>query len=701
MKSSLFFQVIKKDFRAHLKDLSLVIVCEALLIAILYACVAGLLMFRGNHSADLLTQNEEVSRMFLSSGEIFLVCGLILIINIVICYLGKRIPDYMLLKRMGIMRKDLKKIVAFEAGITYVISLFIGLALGVLIQRGLKTIVVRLIDIDFQTTKVSILVFPAIAVFMLVFYGIGYLLVSELESDFLLITNSQETSRIEKLKGRFGIPKIILGIFLCIFSAFSYSKIYNHEAVYLIILFFIGIYLVLRNIGAYILLYIKNNKPRTYYRNLLKNNKLYYRPNTTTRYILFFSFVGFLAYSFFGFQAVSIKNAISTENLYPYDFVCVSNDDDKELFNTLSMDYGASVVEYPMVRVASQDKTERLEMYREKRIQGQQIGISETTYHQLKQRLDSSYQPSSLGLDENGKSVYIVHQQDSYTKAQPVDWFYNMKTPNLHIGIVSPNNDHTSINNTFFDRKVVGEEIGSLIGVYSTTKCENIIVFSEEYFEKAKTEWENIDAPTGLEVDDFEIVNWNNRLPSFIQGPTELVLINADKDCIDAIDKKLESLEEEHDLIANYDSTVKFHYSSKQAMRDLKTEKAIKLTISIYMLCTLQIMMWILLYSMRQLERNEKSEREIFLSRMCMKDKERRVVNGKEWYVYYFIPLIILAASSLIFFVGTVKSRLYSDALILACFIDQLWLLAIYIALNGIYFLIVNAVMRRNFRDGK
>ena len=82
-----------------------------------------------------------------------------------------------------------------------------------------------------------------------------------------------------------------------------------------------------------------------------------------------------------------------------------------------------------LVRVANADKTEHLEGRGEIIIQGQQIGISESTYYKLKKAVDPSYKKKSLNLDKNGKKVYVVHQQDRATKAQPVDWYYNKKTP--------------------------------------------------------------------------------------------------------------------------------------------------------------------------------------------------------------------------------------------------------------------------------
>jgi len=44
-----------------------------------------------------------------------------------------------------------------------------------------------------------------------------------------------------------------------------------------------------------------------------------------------------------------------------------------------------------MVRVANADKTEHLEGRGEIIIQGQQIGISESTYYKLKKAVDPSY----------------------------------------------------------------------------------------------------------------------------------------------------------------------------------------------------------------------------------------------------------------------------------------------------------------------
>ena len=77
----------------------------------------------------------------------------------------------------------------------------------------------------------------------------------------------------------------------------------------------------------------------------------------------------------FGFQAISIIEAEEAEELYPYDFMCIVDDGDDAFFEELKEEYGAEMTEYPMVRVATLDKTEHVEGRGERTIQGQQIGI--------------------------------------------------------------------------------------------------------------------------------------------------------------------------------------------------------------------------------------------------------------------------------------------------------------------------------------
>ena len=467
-----------------------------------------------------------------------------------------------------------------------------------------------------------------------------------------------ETARIEKLEGKFRVPKIMIGIILCIYSVYAYSKIYHYESAYLIIAFFVGLYLSLRNIFSIFLERIKHKKQKKYYKNLLMNYRFYYRMNTVSRDILFFLLMSFLSCFYFGIQFIGTINAEKAESLYPYDFMCIADKSDDKLFEKIKEKYHATLIEYPVVRVANADKTEHLEGRGEIIIQGQQIGISESTYYKLKKAVDPSYKKKSLNLDKNGKKVYVVHQQDRATI-------------------------------------VAGEEISSLTGCYSTPKCENLIVFSDEYFKKAQNEWKDIEALTGFKLERYKAMYGDDGEPYIIEGPTKLVFIQTDKKYIDQIDKELESKEERHKYIGNYDSTVKFHYLSKAAITDMKTERAVKSMICVYIIITLSILNWIMLYAMNEMEKKEKAEREKFLVSMGMDRKERKKMNKREWYIYWIVPTIILIISTILFMRNTMTARMYPDDIRKICELQEAVVIAVWIVINGIYFWIMNRKARR------
>ena len=689
-EDKLFFLVMKKIFLGHYKEMRILILCEMILTAISYAIVSGYQMFSSGHSSEYFLQEDGISKSFFSAGMILLFCGMVLIITVLISYLGKRIPEYVFLQRMGISKKDLKKMVLYEAAISYLASIIGGFFVGKILNIGLKTLIIQALNINFKLGKVAFFTYPLICVLILCIYGLSFLLVKELESDFLIITNTKETARVEKLRGKFRIPKIVLGIVLCVYSVYAYSKIYHYESAFLIIMFFAGLYLSLRNILSAFLEYTKRKNEKKYYKNLLKNNRFYYRINTISRYILFFSLMSFLSCFYFGIQFISIINDEKAENLYPYDFMCIADRADDKIFEKIKEKYHATVVEYPMVRVANADKTEHSEGRGEVVIQGQQIGISESTYYKLKKAIDPSYKKKSLKLDKNGKKVYIVHQQDRSTKAQPLDWYYNKKLPDLHIGLPCEYCDHADHETTYYEKIVAGEEISSLTGCYSTPKCENLVVFSDEYFEKAKNEWKDTDVLTGYKVERYNAIYGDEGEPYIVEGPTKLVLIQTDEKYMDQIDRELESKEEKHKYIGNYDSTVKFHYSSKTATLDMKTERAVKALICIYIILTLSVLNWIMLYAMHEMEKKEKTEREQFLIFMGMDKDERKKMNRREWYVYWIIPTIILVISTAFFMRDTMVARMYTEDMREICELQEIELLIIWIVINGIYFWIMN-----------
>ena len=688
-------KIVLKDLKYNLKDLGLVILCESILIAIAYAGMVGYQMFIGGNTNEEYLQYDSISAMFMSAGKIFFFSGIVLIITIFVLYLSKRVPTYIMLKRMGMSGKDFKSMVAMEIMVSYFVSIIAGIFLGIIMSLVVKLYVTRSLDIEILG-HVSIFTIPIICSVMLLFYILGFKLVKELETDFLLVSNAGETTRTEKMTGKLDWIKIIVGLILVVYSVYAFERPFNAESTWLIVAFFVGLYLLLKSILMKYLDSVRRRNPDKYYKNLLSRNRWYFRPNTVSRFILFCTVISFLACFYFGFQAVSLLHAEKPEELYPYDFMVLANRDDDSLITGLKEKYGAEVSEYPMVRVSNMDKTEKLEVRGATPIQGQQIGISETTYNSLKKAIDPDYQPVSLGLDKEGNKVYIVHQQDDSIKAQPVDWYYFKSKPNLHIGVPNVYVDSGSKMNTFIEREVVGEEFGTLTGVYGTTKIENIIVFSDDYFKTAQAFWKTIDSQTGFMLDYYKSLEMGE--PTFIEGPIDLVLVKAKSNNIAEIDKVLGTQEANHDYLDNYDSTVKFHYSTSISINNLKSERAIRLMISIYSMIVMMFMNWIMVYALNELEIKEKKERYTLLNNIGMGEKKVDRLCRKELFRFFTIPTIMFVASACVFFCDTIRARMFDSLLSKACALDMTIIIGAYIVVTAIFFIILDLFNRKEFK---
>ena len=253
-QNNLFRTIIWKNMWYNRKETILLIICEMLIVAIAYSGSMCYQILSVKHSSEIMfLQEDGISRQFVYAGMLLLFCSIVLIITVMVSYLGKRIPQYMLLKRMGISSADTKKMIATEAGICYVIASIIGFFAG----KGLFLIFRKLIpymaDVKGELVGYSKLTYPIICLVSLGIYGLSFLLMKELEADFRIITSTQESVRKEKLAGKFSVGKLAVGIFCCSYAVMQYRKIYNHESIYLLALFFAGTYLIVRSSMALIL----------------------------------------------------------------------------------------------------------------------------------------------------------------------------------------------------------------------------------------------------------------------------------------------------------------------------------------------------------------------------------------------------------------------------------------------------------------
>ena len=165
-QNNLFQTVIWKNMLYNRKETILLIICEMLIVAIAYSGSMCYQILSAKHSSEvLLLQEDGISRQFVYAGMLLLFCAIVLIITVMVSYLGKRIPQYMLLKRMGISMSDTRKMIWTEAGICYVAATFIGFFVGKGLFFIFRKFITDTVSIEGKTGSYSKLTFPVICLF--------------------------------------------------------------------------------------------------------------------------------------------------------------------------------------------------------------------------------------------------------------------------------------------------------------------------------------------------------------------------------------------------------------------------------------------------------------------------------------------------------------------------------------------------------
>lgn len=676
--TKLFYQMVWHNFKYDWKDYGLLLFCGVIVSAFSFAGLGIYQMMAKAHRAENFLLGEGLGRILLNAMLPMAVCAIFLMVFVLVFYMKKWTQNYSVFVTLGIRKKALYTIIGIEIVVAFLCSLIAGGLLGNMIMFLFRKVIFSMLAKGIVLSKVTWLTYVKGTLVVLAVYIIALMATRDIVSDFNLVRASIRNIAKEPMPQRRTKLFITAGIIICMIAIFEYRQLRNHESMYLLFAFFAGIFLLIRFVGAGYLRRAK--KTPAYLPQMLNRNHLYYKSKTTARYVLALTILNVCAVFYFLFQVVSVTIAEKPESLYPYDFVCIADDGDDAIFDRIKNGYQAKIIEYPMVRVANADKTEQNEGVQQgKRPQGQQIGISESTYKQLKKYVDLSYKEEAMHLDRNGKKIYLVHQQDRSVKAQPVDWTFGKKKPFLHIGLPCEYYTLYSPSKAYPKRTIEGEEIGSLIGCFRQGKLENIVVFSDAYFKKAQGMWKYTNILTGDKIEEKTL-----RIDGVTikQGPTKLVLIQADPKYQKAIEKKMKKLEKNHTYEAQYDFEVHCWYSKKTAVNDLKTEYTMKLIINTFVLLTMTISGLFLMYIKSLSEMSDKKARADFLKCMGMRKKERVSLLKRELYYFYWLPELITIVVTSIFTAATFHARMYTYAVRIAWLKHAVWIWLMYLAVQ-------------------
>lgn len=543
-------------------------------------------------------------------------------------YVRNKLAQERIMVLLGTRSALLRKMWVIEYSICLVIAMIIGCALGNGIVLVFKAIVSRysnigaLKNVDIKVYLSTILGFVVITFISLI-----------CNNEIYMREKHRESGRINKEKipkNKWGMVCLIVGGVVAFTAFYNYGQRRYAESINYIFLFIIGIVLMLIALCAGFVKWTERGN--RHYRHLISRIPFTSHFGRTVRSFSMILIVHFIALSVYAVQFAGIVAAKPTEELYPYDFVCMSYPEDEELFAELEKET-TRMQKYPMVRVTSvagdaYDWKDVLNNNYMKVLwpQGQHVGISESTYLNLQEKLGNK-----IGrLNLSGEEIHIVYQQDSSFKAHPLDWYLFRKKPYLKTGQPLRYYNFMDREVLYPPRTVESEEIQILTGMFGRGMQENLVVFSDEYFDTLKAE-----------------------------GPSEYYLLNVDESKYQSVKEKLDTFEKKHLEDSSWDREIRPYYEKKQMIKDVESERLLKGVISVFEIVML-LVSGILMISLKFVyEYEELKERYQLLFKIGMRNAERKRVLRKEIRPFFILPEIAAAGLTACVTLEMFRLRMY------------------------------------------
>ena len=457
-------KIIYKNFRSNLKNYILFFLSNIVAIMELFVFY-GIRSIIKSSITDKVTA-EALKTDFQIAVGIIAVITLMLMFYAMKCYIKLRIKDYSMFLVLGMKKKAVSLLLLFEYCIGCVISLILGIGVGrillYIIQRLLVKYYPRYIQmhaLGYQIYKnvclASILIMVLVFVILLIWLdrrSLGMLMAEDKKNE------KRPASYMWIILAVIGNVLMIVGIILYCGSDTQYLYAHGGLLMGLILAVVFGLALFLN-----LLKKCKN----FYYRHMLDLNQLYSRYLNHMIILVLLIVVHFFSLSYLVVQTAELLPLDQYRSQYPYDVIWITEKDNKGYAKKLASTYNGTVTEVPMIRVSTYYGANH-------------IGISEKTYRKLSKS-------QALNLKENQIAVRI---ENSDAKQEDIkDSAYWEVYSTLYAGKYFGKQD----SDTLIDVKE-NEDIHfniqsictqTIVGKYSTDGWhENIIVFSDEYFNK-------------------------------------------------------------------------------------------------------------------------------------------------------------------------------------------------------------------------
>ena len=196
----------------------------------------------------------------------------------------------------------------------------------------------------------------------------------------------------------------------------------------------------------------------------------------------------------------------------------------------------------------------------------------------------------------------------------------------------------------YLQREIAGEERSSLIGAFRQGKYENLIVFSDAYFDEVKDNWKTEDAYTGEKIVPENADNGADDI-NIKEGPTQLVLVNIpdlSEENLKNADAVMKEFQKKHAYDESFDPMVKSVYDKASSVHQRELERLMEEIVSAFVILVLSLIGMLMLHMKVEMELPEMEARYQFMIRIGMRKKERLKAEGLEVSRFFWIPLLIV-----------------------------------------------------------
>ncbi|MDR5588086.1 FtsX-like permease family protein [Clostridium aquiflavi] len=327
----MFFKISKNNVKRSFKDYAIYFLTLTFGVCIFYSFNSiesqkMIFSLNGSQSEIMTLINNFISgiSVFIS----FVLCGLILYANNFL--IKKRKKEFAIYMTLGMKKSEISKILVFETFIIGLISLIIGLFIGVILSQGLSVFTAKMFEVPMIDYKFiisgsailkTILYFSIIFIFAMIF---NVTIISKYKL-IDMINSPKKSENIKIRNNKFNIILFILSIIILVLAYYCINKsglnINDIRFKLAILLGVIGTFMFYFGLAGFIL-YIVNSNKNIYFKNLniFVSRQIYSKVNTNFISMSLICLMLFFTVTILS-TGISLKNTMekSLEASTPFD----------------------------------------------------------------------------------------------------------------------------------------------------------------------------------------------------------------------------------------------------------------------------------------------------------------------------------------------------------------------------------------------